>query len=160
MKGKQGETQETPRRVEREKRTNKRRSWVSESGTLPPFIGSIHAPAPCARPRKAGRSPRPYPLVPRSMVRRHRLVVGKQWTSLACSGSLHLMSDALYSPCMFHVPCCWFPATNPGLFEGSASLPSRVYYSTHVRTRAEISSLTLNQWTQRWVSWVRGRQKW
>ena len=68
MKGKQGETQETPRREEREKRTNKRRSWVFESGTLPPFIGSIHAPAPCARPRKAGRSPRPYPLVPRSVV--------------------------------------------------------------------------------------------
>ena len=63
-KNNRGRQRETPRREERGKGTEKTVLGV-ESNTLPPFVGSVHTPAPCARPRKAGRSPRPYPLVPR-----------------------------------------------------------------------------------------------
>ncbi len=144
MKGKQGETQETPRREEREKRTNKRRSWVSESDTLPPFIGSIHAPAPCARPRKAGRSPRPYPLVPRSVW--HAATAsgwgsgGHLWRALvlciscrmrftlhACSISTSLVADHRF----------W-------ILQVFSQFDMRVYHSTHVKRRAEVGSLTLD----------------
>ncbi len=64
----QGETQETPGREERCK-IGKKDGPGCVRVTLTPFHLSVHLPASCAPPRKEGRSPRPYPVVPRKMVR-------------------------------------------------------------------------------------------
>ena len=84
------------------KRRKKRRSWVPERSTLPPFVGSVHPPAPCARPRKAGGSPRPYPLVPRSVVGRHCLRM-RMWTHLWHALVLNISCRMCFT---LHAPCC------------------------------------------------------
>ena len=140
MKDKQGETQETPRREEREEKERTKDGPGCLRVTRYRRSSSVYMRLPHVRDpeRRAGRQgPTRWcrevcgtPPPPRG---------GKRWTSLVCSGSLHLVSDALHSPCMFHAPRHWLPATDSGL---SKCLTSLTY---------ESSIQHMSQQEQRWM---------